>query len=273
MGTAPAQPALDAGNDVFHDSYGKARDRVRHDLSILVALPNEVVLRSQRVRQAFPYCGPSFDQAKSAAHIAVALFTLTRNSSLDGRSRTQLSRMPEHIGSALEQLGPPGDHAITEEIRGLLELCLRFGRDACAGALSECAQAEFAKEAGARILSITELATSEQIARLHAAVDLALGKLSTEERDALQVIVVGDHQARTRSLGMQYFQSRFREKPGADERVTYGENISTEEEALALAGTRHLDKVIAHAFFGDEKRLQRDVLGDAAKRCLEQMKF
>ena len=63
------------------------------------------------------------------------------------------------------------------------------------------------------------------------------------------------------------------ETAGADERVTYGENIGTEEEALALAGTRHLDKAIAQAFFGDEKRLQRDVLGDAAKRCLEQMKF
>ena len=72
---------------------------------------------------------------------------------------------------------------------------------------------------------------------------------------------------------MQYFQYRFREQPGADERVTYGENIGSEEEAVALVGTRRLDRLIARAFFGEEKRLQRDVLGDAAKRCLDAMHF
>ena len=72
---------------------------------------------------------------------------------------------------------------------------------------------------------------------------------------------------------MQYFQLRFAEAPGTDERVTYGENISDEAEAIALVGTRHLDRRIARAFFGDEKRLQRDVLGDAAKRCLEAQRF
>jgi len=64
-----------------------------------------------------------------------------------------------------------------------------------------------------------------------------------------------------------------REEPGADERVTYGENIDSEEEAFALVATRRLDRLIARAFFGEEKRLQRDVLGDAAKRCLEAMQF
>ena len=61
------------------------------------------------------------------------------------------------------------------------------------------------------------------------------------------------------------------EQNGSDEHVTYGENVSTEQEALALVGTRRLDKYIARAFFGDEKRLQRDVLGDAATRCLDRM--
>jgi len=69
------------------------------------------------------------------------------------------------------------------------------------------------------------------------------------------------------------FKRRFQELPGADERVTYGENIEDEAEAISLVATRRLDKRIAQAFFGDENRLQRDVVGDAAKRCLDQMGF
>jgi hypothetical protein len=38
-----------------------------------------------------------------------------------------------------------------------------------------------------------------------------------------------------------------------------------------LVGTRRLDRAIASAFFGDPKRLQRDVLGDAAKSALERI--
>ena len=72
---------------------------------------------------------------------------------------------------------------------------------------------------------------------------------------------------------MQYFKRRFQEKPGTDQRVTYGENISDEAEAILLVATRRLDKQIAQAFFGDENRLQRDVLGDAAARCLDELGF
>ncbi len=102
---------------------------------------------------------------------------------------------------------------------------------------------------------------------------MTLRTLSPADQGALEVVVVGDHQARTRSLGMQYFKRRFDEQPGADRRVTYGENIADEEEAISLVATRRLDKEIAQAFFADDTRLQRDVLGDAAQRCLDQMGF
>ncbi len=46
-----------------------------------------------------------------------------------------------------------------------------------------------------------------------------------------------------------------------------------EEEAISLVATLRLDERIAQAFFGDENRLQRYVLGDAAKRCLDGMTF
>ncbi len=271
-GTSSCPKGLQAGDDVFHEAYGATRNGARHEVPILVVLPTELALHYRKDRRGFPYSRPSFDRAKAGAHIAVALFALTCTESLEARTRDQLSRLIEHTAGALRELDEAADlPPIDVEIRSLLETCQRFAAAARERVATEAERSEFAGHAGPRILRITELATCEQIAGLHEAVDRALGRVSTEDRQRLQVVVVGDHQARTRSLGMQYFQRRFREQPGMDERVTYGENIADEEEAIALVGTRRLDQLIARAFFGDEKRLQRDVLGDAAKRCIEQM--
>ena len=275
MSTDSASAALDAGNALFHGAYGASRDGVRHSCATLVVLPTELVLHCQGTRRPFPYRSASFGRAKSAAHIAVAAFALTTAESFDVERRTQLSRLAAHASAALERLELESDDLkpIDHEIRELLQRGVTFARAVAEAGPSQAAQLEFAREAGPLILKLTELATCEQIANLHAAVDAAFSALSNDEQRALQVVVVGDHQARTRSLGMQYFQRRFHEPPGADDRITYGENISNEEEAIALVGTRQLDKLIARAFFGDEKRLQRDVLGDAATSCLDRMQF
>jgi len=67
---------------------------------------------------------------------------------------------------------------------------------------------------------------------------------------------------------MQYFRKRLEEPEGAEDRVAYAEGVETADQAFALVGTRRMDARIAEAFFGDAKRLQRDVLGDAVKELL-----
>jgi len=272
MNSQPNSEAFDAGNQVFHEAYGGARDGVRHQVPILVVLPTELALHRQNQRRAVSYSRPSFARAKSAAHIAVALFALTAAESSAERRGPGVARLLEHITAALEAR-QPNSEPVDHEIKALLERCLQFAQAAKEQAASESVRAAFASDAGPRILHITELATREQIAGLHEAVETTFRELTPDEQVELQVVVVGDHQARARSLGMQYFKRRFQERPGADERVTYGENIEDEEEAISLVATRRLDKKIAQAFFGDENRLQRDVLGDAAKHCLDEMDF
>ncbi|MEI9949046.1 MAG: hypothetical protein WDO74_08690 [Pseudomonadota bacterium] len=272
MSSDPSAAALDAGNEVFHEAYGGARDGVRTEVPVLVVLPTELALHRQNRRQGVPYPRPSFAQAKSAAHIAVALFTLDCAESNPENSRAAVAKLCQYIAAALD--AQRAERApVEDEIEALLQRCLDYARAAREQAPSERARAEFASDAGPRVLRITELATCEQIAGLHEAVEATLSTLSASDQALLQVVVIGDHQARARSLGMQYFKRRFREDPEVDRRVTYGENIESEEEAISLVATRRLDERIAQAFFGDEHRLQRDVLGDAAKRCLDQMCF
>ncbi|HEX2673828.1 MAG TPA: hypothetical protein VHM25_23275 [Polyangiaceae bacterium] len=265
--TAPAP--LAAANELFRDAYGGAQDGVRDQVPILVVLATELSLRHREGRKLVPYSRPVFERAKAAAHVAVALFAYTAAESNQAEARAGIARLLKHISAALD--GSERSDA-NHEVDALLERCRTFANTACEKTPSEQVRAEFARDAGPRILRITELATCEQVAGLHEAVEATLGQLSADEQAALQVVVVGDHQARTRSLGMQYFKRRFREGD-TDERVTYGENVDDEEEAILLVAKRRLDQRIARAFFGDEHRLQRDVLGDAAKRCLERMEF
>jgi hypothetical protein len=264
---------LDAANRVFGDAYRSKREQARQAVPIMVLLPGEVVVHCGELRRAFPLFRASFCAAKNVAHIAVALFSLTlREAPLSAASLTRVESLQAHAGDALAKLDDPALDKLRSALRNLLELSMAFANEVVEKHVaSDDERAAFARRAGPQILSMTELATCEQITELHQVVEHALGTLSKDQRLQLQIVVVGDHQARARSLGMQYFQSRLREQPGEDERVTYGENINDEKEALALVGTRQLDRAIAGAFFGDEKRLQRDVLGDAAKACLKAM--
>ncbi len=264
---------LDAANRVFAKTYESSREAAQDEVPVLVLMPGEVVLRRGAARSASPVFRASFAAAKDVAHIAVALFALTaRDRHLSAESLERARGLRKHASQALDQLQDPALSSVSRSLFSVLELAAQFATEVVEnrGASAED-RAAFASTVGPQLLRLTALATGEQIAELHRAVESLLAPLPSAERARVQVVVVGDHQARARSLGMQYFQRRLGEGPGEDERVTYGENIVDEEEALALVGTRRLDRVIAAAFFGDAKRLQRDVLGDAAKACLEQL--
>jgi hypothetical protein len=273
-------PALDGADQTFREVYGKARSDSATDAPLLVALAGELALHVRRERRSFLYSHPPFHTAKVAAHVAVALYALTGESGADRMPRETARRLESihaHLKGALDRLDDAGAETAAElehELQPLLRSSLEYAQRALEGHPDRAADREnFARSNGPIILRVTEIATRGQIGALHDAFERSLRELSEAERAAMQVVVVGDHQARSRSLGMQYFRRRFAESEGADDRVTYGENVADEAEAIALVGTRRLDCAIARAFFADEKRLQRDVLGDAAKRCLERMQL
>ena len=267
------EAALSAADHAFHEAYSAARDHARNDVPVLVVLATELALYVHGERREYSFARPCFQAAKAAAHAAVALFTLTSEPTVSEKARIEaLEALEQRMRVAANGPHHSVDAAVRKELTPVLETSLAFVSAYLKGERAEANVAAYAAAVGPQILSLTEVTTCEQLAALHEAAQRALGSLSEADSGALQVVVIGDHQARVRSMGMQYFQRRFGERPeSADERVTFGENVSNEKEALALVSTRRLDEKIARAFFGDGKRLQRDVLGDAAKRCIEKM--
>ncbi|MEA2746615.1 MAG: hypothetical protein QOI41_758 [Myxococcales bacterium] len=269
--------ALDGVNDGFHCAYDTARDEAKLDAPVFVVHADTLFVFRDGERREMALTPRIFHVIKSAAHAPVAIFAaLHRNGNghdgalaipADGR----VEMLREHVAAALASLDAEqeADRETRVAIREVLDASLAFLDRVLGDAPPTSSELDaFARVAGPQLLHLTTLATHVQLTALHEVVEKALAELDTQQRHGLQVVVTGDHQARVRSLGMQYFRKRFREPEGAEERVTYAEGVEDVDEALALVGTRRLDSAIAKAFFGDAKRLQRDVLGDAVHALL-----
>lgn len=279
--TPALHETLDAANQAFHDMYAAARAQLKHETPVLVLLLEELVLLRAGERSTFPTAPALFHVLKSIAHVPVALFAvlcpnelpaspqaqgaqLERLRELATSTRARFEAEHERFGLGTQQLAD-ADLAL----RASLELL----QEAFAATPNAARVERFATELGPVLLRLTHVATRLQLETLHTSTERALQLLTDAERAALQVVVTGDHQARNMSLGMQYFRLRLREADGAEERVAYAEGVSDEHGALELVGTRRLDHSIARAFFGDRKRLQRDVLGDSAATLLHAQTF
>jgi hypothetical protein len=272
--------ALDEVNDGFHAAYDTARDEAKLDAPVFVVHADALFVFRGGRRREITLTPRIFHVIKSAAHAPVAIFAaLHRYGNGDASSPRALTLPPgdridelrKHVAAALTSLDGEhdADHETIVVIRAVLDGSLAF-LDRVLGKTPPTANEldAFAGESGPQLLELTRLATQVQLTALHEVVEQALAELDAPERTGLQVVVTGDHQARVRSLGMQYFRKRFGEAEGAEERVTYAEGVDDVDEALALVGTRRLDVAIAKAFFGDARRLQRDVLGDAVHELL-----
>ena len=251
-------------NAAFHAGYGEAREAAQHTDPVLVVLGDDLFLlwRGKTTTQTFT--PPAFHCIKAAAHAPLALYA----------TRCGAKALPPGFAAKLEAARDAAAALTDEGARAdALEVLTRSiavakgngdGADPGGGARLDA----FARSLGPLLLRLTDHATRLQLAALHAATEAILEPLGAEERRRVHVVVAGAHQARARSLPMQYFRVRCGEAPGQEDRVTYAEAVDSPDDALALIGTQRVDRAIAEAFFGDPKRLQQDVLGEAAEARL-----
>ena len=248
---------LDAVNDTFHDAYAAARRLHEADAPLFVLLADELVVHARRARRAYVVRPSSFHTIKAVSHAPVALYALVRS------GRADAGALAKH--SAAMELGSLEEPDVRRDCEETLRRTQHAIEGVATGALD---LRRFAAEIGPLLLRLTFHATAIQLAELDARVEEEFARMNDEEKAGLQVVVTGDHQARSRSLGMQYFQKRLPGGAPGGERVLYAEGVTEEKEAVALVALQRLDREVAEAFFGDPKRLQSDVLGAAATKLL-----
>lgn len=256
-------------DDGFVESYAGACAAVVRTAPVIVVAGDLLVVFHDGKREEVSFASRELKILKSAAHAPVAVFALLHpgaGSPLSADARARLLGLARRIDDAAVAC----EGAASPDVVGrVLRITSAFGKQVLDDGLVALEALEaFAGTLESGLDELIARATQVELEALHARVDEIVERLPADARHALQVVVTGQHQARVRSLGMQYFQARFGEPAGADERVVYAESITDPDEAYALVGKRSMDLYLARAFFGDPKRLQRDVLGDAAAAAI-----
>ena len=269
---------LDQANDTFHEAYGATRDERTEEGPILVLLGDDLTVVRGDARERHGVTPREVHALKSLAHLPPAVFALLHQQAagaLSAAMKARVAGLRDLVGRVSASLADdvPDEairrelHPLVDETSALLALVERRGE------LEPTMLDAYAARCGPLLLRCTDHATRAQLRALDAVAAPLLRGLSPRDKQRLQVVVGGDHQARSRSFGMQYFVARCGEEPGRQRHVTFGENVTSIDEAIRLVGTRRADRLLAKAFFGDAERLQRDVLGDAAKAILEEAKL
>ncbi len=226
-----------------------------------------VVRPESRVEIGFESC--SVLGLKAAAHAPVAIF-LALCDVRGGKIRSSERRFLERASAQIADLRNAFEGAAERPILGaVLEPTEAFIRRVLTeGTASPASLRDFAQSMGASLRRCTKAASRLHLQALDAAVRRALAGLSPAERRSVQIVVLGNHQARAKSLRYQYFARRLRTPARVRSRLTYGEGIESVDEAVSLVATRQMDARIAAAFFEDPRGLDKDVLGDGAAAWL-----
>lgn len=128
----------------------------------------------------------------------------------------------------------------------------------------------FARRMAPLMLANVREAARGEIDLLHGIVSCWRAELTADEWSRLHVVIMGVHMARDGELAQQYFVRRLGE-PGEGRRVVYAEGIFDEARALDVLGTHLIDGRAGAVFFGDDLRMHRDILSDAARERLDEL--
>jgi hypothetical protein len=274
----PADP-FEALNGAFLGIYdgAVAATLARTRPIVLVNRPKLVLFRDAR-REEMTVLPPLYNRLKAAAHVPLGLYTMLAPHGEGVIPPDRLARLRafrDLAAAALADWDPGGLPAAQREpLEKLVAPSVAF-MDRLLGdarwAMDELVA--FLRGLRPQVDGSITAAVRLEIDAYHAQMVAWRGQMPPEEWRRLRVIVVEAPQARRAALGLEYF-SRLLGEPREGGRILFAESLSlTEGEQWALdhVGKQELDTAVATAFFGDPRRLDRDILGDAALEYLNSL--
>jgi hypothetical protein len=278
-GAAPAAPgkdALTALNDTFRTTYRETRTwrLSRLDPVIVVQFDDLHLVRAGQVRTE-KFTPAIYHEYKAIAHIPLSLYA--KLAPLPGRPFEKPTL--EWLTMYLKQLQAAG--ASLDGRPGWTPEQLRLHKKIVADSLAfieKIARAEevadeeltaYTRAMRPLVLASADAAAKAQLDGLHALVNKWRAELGPRWTH-VDVVVLGPKQPRPGNVQYEYFRRAM--GPGAEgRRLWYAEGVFDRESGLNLLGTILIDRGASLAFFNEPKRLERDLLADAAARHLDRL--
>lgn len=273
---AKAAAALKSVNEEARAAYKAAREHLQNQAGPVVLFDgDDLVFRYGSYRRVTQPTPALYHDLKAIGHVALGLHALLApygDGKLDDRRLFVLSRYLDATNRA-EKAIALRDLSKTQLARQ--EKILATCREILTKVIAD--KAVDLKASLAELRKVVPLlyenntdATRAQIDGLHRDMLAHKAKLPEADWKRLTVIIQGSQQPRASNLGVQYF-ARLLGVKGESEQLIYAESIWDEQKALALMGAKVLDRAVGEDVFGERLRMERDLLGDAAKTYLDEL--
>jgi hypothetical protein len=271
-----ADAALVELNTAFRAHYAEARRAVlaRERTVLVIAFDRAVMFRNgRRIEEAFT--PPIYDRVKTVAHVPLALYVLSARwdgdvlqpEAIDALKAYRAKTLSARAGLAGIGLSPASlarQYALVDAVLSEVDRTLSAGR------YDGQAVAALCRSLLPAILDNVRDAARAQLDGLDAVTERWRAQIGEDDWRRAKVVVLGVRQARADNLQYSYFRRAL--GPNAEnQRLFYAEGLFTEQLGLDLLGTILLDRGVSMAFFGNESRMERDLLGDAAATYLDEM--
>ena len=271
----PADDPLGAINDEFHRVYRAARDEVLESAGPVVWVNGDALtLLIGDERHEADVIPPIYHRLKAVGHAALAVDLALRldGGTPDDEAMASIRRLQAQVRAALDRLDDePFDDDQRPRQAAILGACLdALDRTIADGGCPPARRLAFARSMGPLVLDNADDAARAAIDAYDRQMGAWRERLLTDPQWRSLRVVISDRQMpRDRNLAAQYF-ARLLNVPGEGHRVVYAESLFEEDEVLGLLGTHLLDSAFSVEFFDDPIRMDRDLLGDAAARILEE---
>jgi hypothetical protein len=273
---AAADDPLASLNDASRAAYRRAREEALARCGPVVLLEgDDLVLVYGLYRSKAHFAPDLYHTLKTISHIPLALHALLAGrdeGALDDKRLYDLKQYRESVVGAGKVIGERGlsDEQLRRQ-KTIIDDSLKFLSAVIEGRHVDRKELDGYRQRMRPLLeaNVAEAARS-QIDALHRQMKAWKARLTDAEWRRLRVIVMGTQMPRKDNLAVQYF-SRLLGEPGEGGRIVYAEALFDESKALDLLGTRIVDSGIGSAFFNDSRRMNRDLLGDAAAEYLNEL--
>ena len=261
----------------FITQYDTARTRAIEEVPLaFLAMPRTLlVLRHGQITESLPSITPTYTALKDVSHVILGLYVASWHVPAPKVAQALAAYSPyvETVEASLAQ------SAIPETDRRRQRKLLDAARELIQRASSKKGLSQewidaWARKLGPSLLKNSLEAARSQLELINYEMTAQIQTMTPKEKKSFIVVVSGAHQARDENLWMQYLGRLLGPQAISDDRRrVYAESVYNTQGALDLLGSHVMDRAIGEAFFASSTRMQRDILGDAAKKIIPTLKI
>ncbi len=271
--TGKVLDVLNATNETFRRDYDRARREITGKLSPLIYCNGEVlILITGSSRKTESMVPTIYTLLKSVDHIAVAAYIILANHSDQVLEPEVFQNLEELRDKAVEARSTMASADMDEPLRErqyrIIDATIEFiSQVQKQGFVSSAKLRQFASGLSETLMRNGADAVAAQLSLINQIVTGWKNEMSADEWKRLRVILTAGHMPRERLVTWQYFSGLLNQKREG-ERIVIMEGLDDVDKGIELLGTHMLDEKIAVDFFGDRRRMHKDLLSNGARLYL-----